>query len=344
LKRIYYKIHQCCGLIAGIFILAMGLTGAVLVFHEEIQALEHRTLWSVENNRSVSIDKAYQTLTSVYPNRSIRLIRFSRSPKETLIFSVKSDGGGSLVFMHPAEGKILKVVDRNSTLVGWILDFHSSFQSGKAGMIIVFIVGWVFLISLITGVLFYGKNILRILLFKTTFRYRSKRALYSSLHKYVSVWALLLNFILAVTGILISFDNLEHHTTSKSVSQPIKFSLDSALNVLHKKYPEYTPTYIRYPTNSAKTLLINGKVTGQAFYWTQYYNEVKINPATGEISALRLTSEANAKTKIASVVGVLHLVEFESVLVKLLFCFAGLSAPLLTITGFFMWRAKSIKK
>jgi len=322
----------------------MGLTGAVLVFHKEIQAFEHRNLWTVENNLPVSIDKSYHTLTSSYPNRTLRLIRFSNHAKETLIFSLKYNNTYSLAFMHPSNGKVLKIVNRNATWVNWILDFHSSFQAGKAGMIIVFIVGWVFLISLITGTIFYGKNIYKVLLLKIPFNRHSKRALNSSLHRYVSVWALLLNFILVITGILISFDNIDHHTSSNSVSQPIKFSLDSALNVLHKRYPEYTPTYIRYPPDSSMPLVINGKVKRQAFYWTQYFNEVTIQPTTGEISTLRLTSDANTKTKIASIVGVLHLVEFESVLVKLLFCFAGLSAPLLSITGFFMWRAKRIKK
>lgn len=322
----------------------MGITGAVLVFHKEIQALEHKNLWIVENHHPVSIDKAYHTLTSIYPNRIFRLIRFSKHSKETLIFSIKYNEESSLAFIHPSNGKVLKVVSKNSTWVNWILDFHSSFQAGKTGMVVVFIVGWVYLVSLITGTLFYGKNIYKILLFKIQFKYHSKRALNSSLHKYVSVWALLLNFILVITGILISFDNIEHHTTSNSINHPIKFSLDSALNILHKRYPEYTPTYVRFPTDSLKPLAINGKVMGQAFYWSQYYNEIKIQATTGEISALRLTSDANAKAKIASIVGVLHLVEFESVLVKLLFCFAGLSAPLLTITGFFLWRAKSVKK
>lgn len=322
----------------------MGLTGAILVFHNEIQAFEHRNLWIVKNNQPVSIDKAYQTLTLLYPNRILRLIRFSEHPKETLIFSLNYNDQRSLAFMHPSNGSVLKVVSSNSTWVNWILDFHSSFQAGKPGKVIVFIVGWIFFISLITGTVFYGNNIYKILLFKTPFKYHSKRALSSSLHKYVSVWALLLNFILVVTGILISFDNIDHHSPSISINQPIKFSLDSALNLLHKRYPQYTPTYVRYPTDISKPLIINGKVKGQAFYWTQYYNEVKIHLTTGEMSSLRLTSEANAKTKLASIVGVLHLVEFESVLVKLLFCFAGLSAPLLSISGFFMWKARVVNR
>ena len=53
-----YKIHQWSGLIAGIFIFIMGLSGAVLVWHEDLEALEHRSRWRVDNQAPVSIDKA----------------------------------------------------------------------------------------------------------------------------------------------------------------------------------------------------------------------------------------------------------------------------------------------
>lgn len=88
MKRKIYAVHKWCGLIAGLFISLMGITGAILVFHDEIERHEHRDLWHINNDRAVNIDNAYNLISSRFPNADIRIIRFSKNPKETLIFSL----------------------------------------------------------------------------------------------------------------------------------------------------------------------------------------------------------------------------------------------------------------
>lgn len=80
-KRIF-QIHQWCGLVAGMFILIMGITGSILVFHREIQFFQNREVSRVKNNLPVDIDKAYGILFGEFPNAEILLIRFSHNPSE----------------------------------------------------------------------------------------------------------------------------------------------------------------------------------------------------------------------------------------------------------------------
>jgi uncharacterized iron-regulated membrane protein len=341
MKRKLYQLHKWCGLVAGIFILLLGISGAILVFHQELESLENRNFWYVENQSKVSIDKAYRNLVSLYPDYELRLSRFSHEPSNTLIFNLKKNEKSLLAIMHPTDGSILKLIDSNKAWVNWILNFHYSFQGGGLGKIAVFIAGLFFLTSLLTGLMIYRKSIFKVLLFRAPFRRGSGKAISSSLHRYIAVWALLLNFLLVITGLLISFDNISHHGQTKSGSiSPMRISLDSALNIVHSRYPEFRPTYIRFPKESSKPLIINGKVEQASFYWTQYYNEIAVDLHNGYIYPLKLTSQGSFKTKVASVVGVIHLVEFDSFFVKMLFCLVGLSAPLLTITGFIIWRNK----
>ncbi len=240
MKRKFYAIHKWFGLIAGVFILLMGLSGSVLVFHEEIQLLEHRRLLNIVNNQKpVVIDNAYQALAHLYPQHEIRLIKFSENPKETLIFNVRNTTERLLVFSHPYTGQLLNVVDNKNTILYFILDLHYSFYAGYLGKVLVFVIGLVFLASLITGLIIYKKALIETLLFKRTFTNKSKRSLHSSLHHYVGVWALLLNILLAITGILIGFDNISSHPTTSTTGIPIcKVSTDSVLLVLKQRYPK----------------------------------------------------------------------------------------------------------
>src|SRR5687767_11490452 len=111
-----YKIHKWCGLLAGIFILVLGFTGSILVFHDTLEAYEHQEIWQVKNSQPVSIDAAYKTINQTYPGWEIRLQRFSENPSETLIFSLRRPDHRLVVFSHPANGNILKVTDSDNTV------------------------------------------------------------------------------------------------------------------------------------------------------------------------------------------------------------------------------------
>ena len=340
MKSKIYKIHKWCGLLAGLFILLMGISGSILVFRNQIQALEQHEVWTVENSLPVSIDKAYDFITAKYPNHEVRLTRFSDKPQESLTFSVRKLNSSYLVISHPSSGQILKIMDSGKTIIGWTLDLHSSFHSGYVGKLLVLIIGLLFLTSLISGLIIYRRALLNTLLFRVRFSNRNKKTITSSLHRYVGVWALLLNILLVITGILITFDSLEHGNKHIYNLTRLNFSIDKSLKASFHQYPDFHPSYIRFPIDN-KPLIINGTVDNEPFYWTQYFNRISINSLTGSISPLELTSKSGTKNKIASIVGVIHLVEFENFFIKLLFCLIGLSAPILTITGFIIYILKN---
>lgn len=347
-KRIY-KIHQWCGLLAGLFIMLLGISGSILVFHEELDSREHKEVWKVSAQEPVSIDKAYKTLTQKYQHWEIRLQRFSNDPAETLIFSLRRPDQRLMIFSHPSSGKILKVADSDKTFVNWILRFHYSLHADLIGEILVFIFGLLYFISLVSGLIIYRKAIQKIFLFRTRFNRKNKRAIASSLHRYTGVWALVLNLFIVISGILISYDvvsnGLKKNKTPGSIEAPeIKFSIDHTLQIVDQKYPDFHPSYIRFPLVKEKPLIIQGELAGQAFFYSRYYNSVPVDALTGVTGELIQADSANSSTKLSSIVRAVHFVEFGNFPVKLLFCLAGLTAPALSITGFFLWKWKRNKK
>ncbi|GEO06080.1 hypothetical protein AAE02nite_37440 [Adhaeribacter aerolatus] len=341
-----YKIHKWCGLLAGLFILVMGLTGSVLVFNHELEAWEHRAYWEVNNQAPVNIDKAYRTITSQYQNWEIRLQRFSDNPQETLIFSLRRPEERLMVFAHPANGTILTALDSHKTITTWLLTLHYSLHADLTGKILVFITGLIFLISLLTGVITYRKVIFRMLLFRVSFSRKTKRSFASSLHRFVGVWALLLNLLMVITGAWISYGIMVNGfkavgAPNKPIaSPPLAISIDQALSTLREQHPDFQPTYMRFPKAEDQPLTINGFVTGQPFYYSQFYNAVTFDAKTGALLDVKLNPAAETTTKLDSISHSIHFLEFGNWLIKLLFCFVGISAPLLSITGFLLWKWK----
>lgn len=344
LGRRIYKLHKWTGLFAGLVILILGLSGSVLVFHDELEAWETRSFQKVENREPVHIDNAYHAIAKEFPNREIRLQRFSDNPEETLIFSIRSPLQRLTVFVHPSTGSILKRLDTRKTFSNWLLTLHYSLHATLPGEIIIFLGGLAFLVSIITGIIVYRKAFTDMLLFRIKFRKKNKTSIASSLHRYVGVWAVFLNLFIVLSGLFISYEIVsggikKRGAKSQVIESPkITFSLDSALQILRTRHPEFHPSYMRFPLAEGKPLGIFGKVDGQAFFWSKFYNSATINASTGEIAPLKLNPSADGKTKIASIVRAIHFVEFGNWPVKLLFCLSGLSVPLLSITGFLLWR------
>lgn len=343
--RRVYLIHQWCGLIAGMFILLLGLTGAVLIFNQELDAFEHKKEWIIDNKYPVSIDKAYHSIADKYKNWDIRLKRFSDKPEETMIFDLRRPAQRLTVFVHPSSGHILKEIDSSKTFVSWLLKLHYSLHASLFGEILVLLFGTLYFVSLLTGCIIYRRALADMFLFRIKFRLKKKRSIASSLHRYIGVWALILNVFIVFSGVVISYEVVKSgiktdKTLPNPQAPPITASLDKVILKLKKEFPEFHPSYIRFPIDAEKPIIFNGKVDGQPFYYSRYYNSAVIDPQTGMIKEIKLITSLDKSVQLSSIVRGIHFVEFGSLPIKILFSLAGLSAPLLSITGFLLWRWK----
>ncbi|MDO8992278.1 PepSY domain-containing protein [Daejeonella sp.] len=335
-----YQIHKWSGLLAGLFILLMGVTGSILVFHEELEALEYRKEWTIPNNKAVRIDRALKTVIAKFPGWDIRLQRFSSRPTHTLIFQLRRPDARLIIFVHPSQGNIIKVMDQKDGKVYWILKLHYSLHSGIIGESLILLVGLTFILSLVTGLIVYRKALLDILTFKTRFLKKRKRSLVSSLHRYVGVWALVFNLLIVLTGTVISFEIVKSGIKNKSAitslpdTPKIGISVDQILKELHMKQPDFNPSYIRFPTLKGNPIIIAGKVTDEAILYSKFYNTVSVSPVSGEVSALQITKS------LSSLVRGIHFVEYGNLWIKLFFCLVGISGPVLSISGFLLWKWK----
>ncbi len=340
-KRIYF-IHRWTGLLAGIVILILGLSGAILAFHDELEAYAHRDVLTVGNSAPVDVDKALRTVNSRYRNWEVRLQEYSSDPSRTLVFSLRRPEERLTVFVHPATGAVLEQLDTNRTFVTWILTLHYSLHARLTGQIVVLAAGICLLISILTGLFIYRKAIPDVLMLRSRLKKKNKRSVASFLHRQIGVWALLLNLVMVVSGILISYDitagAIQSGARRKSPETPeLSFSVNQKLAEISRQYPEFHPVSMRFPTSAGLPLRISGPLDGTGIFWSRNYNSVLIDSETGEITDFRNRGNADTPTRVASVSRSVHFLEFGNLPVKILFSLTALSAPVLSITGFLLW-------
>ena len=157
-------LHSWFGLISGLFIFFMGVTGSILVFHKEIDYQIEEEYLFVNNDNEINIDKAIITVQNKYKNWDTRITSFN-TKNEAIVFDLRKDNNTKRrkLFIHPTNGKIIKNIDANTHFTRWLLKLHYSLHSETIGKIIILIIGILFFLSLITGFILYKKSIVKVL-------------------------------------------------------------------------------------------------------------------------------------------------------------------------------------
>lgn len=336
-NRTLLKYHSLLGLIAGVFLFTLGITGSVLVFSEDIDLLLFDKYTATKSTNELQLDKAIIEVQKKFPDWSTRIINFERG--KAIQFDLRKLDVKQYAFLNPVSGKITTVIDANSPLTKWLLKFHYSLQIGLLGEILIFLAGIVFFLSLITGIVVYRKVILKTLLFQKKLNRSSKQRYYSTLHRYVGVWALVLNLLIVLTGIILSFNVVASglQKASKPTIPLIKISIEKVLADIKKQYPDFTVTYIRLPASEDGKIVFNGSFKGDPFYLSKYYNKIAVEYKTGEVISVSKISKSDFISKLLSSILPMHSGHYGNWFIKIIYCFIGLSGPFLSITGYFIW-------
>lgn len=337
-NRTLLKYHSYAGLIAGIFLILMGISGAILVFQHDIEELRWKSYIELEDYGGRNIDRAVRSVQEHYPGWDTRLIEFEEG--QALIFNLRRPTARLFVFVHPTSGEIIKELNELTTFTRWLLKFHYSFQAGVPGRILVLVVGCLFLFSLVSGLFIYRRSVIKTLTFRTRVVSRTRRSLFSSLHRIVGVWAILLNLLLVITGLFLSYAVVTAalNPAAPPEAPPVSAPVETILEELGDSYPDFTPTYIRLPYNTSGSLTVYGIYPEDPFYFSEFYNTISADYTTGRITGVTRVKDASLWTKWNSMLLPLHFGQYGGIWSKLLYCLIGLSGPFLSVSGFLIWR------
>ncbi|MBC9795281.1 PepSY-associated TM helix domain-containing protein [Sinomicrobium weinanense] len=343
-NRALLKYHSIFGIIAGSFLFIIGLTGSVLVFNEEIDAAIFKKYEARGYPEAFNLDAAVANVQKEYPEWNTRIIHLKKG--ETFVFNLRRPEARKLVFAHPGSGEITGEIDEHTHVTKWLLKLHYALHAGIIGRILVLVTGILFLFSIITGIVLYRKVFFRTLLFRTKIKKNNKQAYYSGLHRYVGVWALLLNLVLVITGIFLGYKVVQAGFKKASEPHPpqLAISLETALGRLTEEHPDFKAEYIRLPSNETSGVVINGLFNDDPFYYSMHYNKIQLNYKTGKEEKVVKIADKPLSYRLDSMITPLHFGQFAGIFGKILYAIVGLSGPFLSITGFVIWRLRLKKK
>ena len=341
-KRFFVKLHSFAGLVSGIFILLMSLSGSVLVFQEEINAVQHPAVktWPLKN---LSVDSCYSVIQNKYPHAQISncvLPENSNKPFSFFIYdsSFKSGTKAMEVFLHPQTAEVLQTRGGSSHFVSWLSKFHNSFHLGKTGEWLLGFFALVFLLSIITGLILFRKNILAVLLFRKSVYKKN------NMHQLIGVYALLFNLMIGVTGFWMQryvfkkeFYASYNYTPVLKASPAFPFKFDSAYTEVKKQYTDFTASVIYFAQSNKSKTAVYGSRSSNAYIHSKKFADVIFLDSAGSISKTRFINEIDAADRYDIINSQLHKGRFGGVGIKIIYFVFGLTGGLLSITGFLLW-------
>ena len=352
-KNFIFKIHSIAGLVSGLFILLMSLSGAALIFHEEADSLQ-QPLFSNPSYQIISVESCYASLQKAYPTAQISSCEMPATPFRPFSFFIydtlfERGTKAQEIFLHPATGTIIGSrggsCDIRNNFMSWLSKFHNSFHLGKTGEWLLGFFALIFLLSIITGLILFRKNILAVLLFKKAVYKRS------NLHQVIGVYALLFNLMIAVTGFWMQryvfkkeFYATDNYTPVLKASPAFPFKFDSAFAQVKKTYPDFTAAVIYFAQSNKDKTAVYGSRASNAYIHSKKFADVIMLDSTGGIAKTRMINENSASDKYDIINSQLHMGRFGGIGIKIIYFVFGLTGALLSITGFLLWVRRRKRK
>jgi len=367
LARRLFIVHSWLGLLTGLFLLLLGLSGSILVFRHELDRLANRSLLTVSPPSVSSVAnqpvrqplaRCYQTITRRYPNLDgIAWLNPNAGPDDAYDFRLYQNDVRLLTYdlglisFDPYTGAILregKSSEFRPSLIEWLLQFHFSFQAGVPGAALTALFGLTMLGSLLTGLVVYRKMIWKVITFRVGINRKNWRTISSDVHRVVGVWSLGLNAVIFFTGFWMNLFAFKAKTWQTELiptrpNTPMVVSADTLFRQALQAMPTLQPSYVYLPTQPERKFSVRGYQADQWVLWGAA-NSVSIDPFTGQLLTVRRLADLSLGERVEATFFPLHVGNYGGLPIKILYVLIGLTPGLLSVTGFMLWWRRARKK
>ncbi len=355
IRNIIVSTHRYLGLLVGLILIIVGLTGSLLVFQHEIDdwAIQQQFGRVVAQNRILSPAILIDNVKTAYVDRPNWQIGELRMLPDREIYTVRlnrPDDTQWEVFVNPYTGKIISDRQRETSLFGLLLHLHYELLAGNTGMIIVGIAALFLCILTITGMILWSGWRKLWLGFKINWKAHPIRVNYD-IHKVAGIVTAIFLGAIAFTGFCWNFYDYSEPAiyaatfTPKPVEvkstiipkQPTlaltdiltRFS-DGEATPTNAALPDAINTFINFPKKPEDVFQIFKQVPGESGDFDSY---VKLDRYSGKILQVQDSRTAKLGDRILSSFTPIHYGTFGGLPTRILYVFVGIAPLFLFITG-----------
>ncbi|WP_316833262.1 PepSY-associated TM helix domain-containing protein [Pedobacter aquatilis] len=348
-RKVVNQIHLWLGLITGIIVFVISITGFAYVFEEEIRDFNDRQYLEVPAQQTPFVGlgtiidhfqaHAKEKLGSVKltPGKSNATIQLVTNKKKTYYF-------------NPYSGE--KIYARKADWLNTVLELHTSLLMGETGKMIQ---GWsvvIFLIILVSGLVLWFPSQRRLLKQSLKIKWgASFKRVNFDLHQVLGFYASIFLIVIALSGTYFTFSGVKKTVafiTGSKLSEGIKNKQQENLQLatLSQRY-DFIYNRLSADMKGAESATFsvrkNGELRVRIIYpyrFSRRQNTFFFDEPTGKLIRSKLYQNNSAADWYEATNYDLHTGRLLGYLSKIIWSLASLIGASLPVTGFIIWWKK----
>lgn len=212
LRQLWWSVHRWIGIGLLLLLVPNAVSGALLVYHDELDALINPKRWTVSGPELALTPAQYLArAAAAAPNETVAGIRFPREGGRPVVVLARQQVGAATgrrprlisIYLDPPTGAVLDKVDFRASWVGFLHVFHENLTIPRYyGRQIVGWVGVGMLVLSLSGIWLWWPRRGSLI---SALRWRRAAQTSSNLHHALGFWISIPLVIVSLTGIYLSF-------------------------------------------------------------------------------------------------------------------------------------------
>ena len=358
-RRFNFQLHLWAGIVLAVYFIVIGITGSILVFRPELEALAGLKPW---HNLRVQqpladIAEVVENVKAAYPRARVLSVLTPTESDPTFIATVQ--GRGEIkVAADPRTGAVLGTIPRDESWISAILRLHVNLFLGPVGRKLNGVAAAFLLMLNITGLVIWWPGVKLWTRALKIDLHRRWRRINWDLHNAVGFWTLAIVTVWAVSGVYFAWprqtfafvNRLSPIMTARPPAVSVaggdagvEADLHSMIARAYAADPGTRLKGIAFPFNIRAPLLIfmsRGIDVGYEYADTLYFD-----PYDGRLlRTWRYGVNESLGDWFIWLQIPLHFGTYWGLWVKILWAGFGLAIPLLTVTGALMYWNRALSK
>lgn len=367
LKKAILKLHLWLGLLSGLVILFLGITGSILAFQKEIESATQPYRYVQPQAKGFLPPSVLQKIGAAQlPGKHLHAVLYEGKEKAAQVISYQFEPEEyyHVVYLNPYDGSVLKVKDMDRDFFRQVIVGHYYlWLPPHIGQPIVASATLIFVVMMISGlVLWWPKNkAARKQRFSIKWNARWRRKNYD-LHNVLGFYMTWVAIIIAFTGLIWGFQwfaksvyNVTGGSNSLVYQEPLSDTtqvaqmgqpaIDAVWAKMKGEYPAAQVLEVHIPATKASPIAANANPDAATYWKTdyRYFDQFSLSELPAQSIYGRL-KDAAAADKLIRMNYDIHTGGILGLPGKILMFCASLIAASLPVTGFYIWWGRRKKK
>ena len=355
MRRVLFQVHLWVGLIAGVYVVVISVTGAALVFRIDLQRAMHPHLFT-PRTAGAHADPVtiMESVSRAYSDHNLSGVDAPTTARPTYLAYVTTPGKFTTVLIDPVSAEVLGELPENS-VVRTLQDLHYDLLAGRTGRTVNGLGAVAVLVMGITGASIWWpgrKAWRRALVIDFT---RRRPWLWWEMHRAIGIWSVLLILMWAITGMYFAFPSFARSLiTSVSPLTPNRVPASSApmagatapswremIAIAQREHPGGHVARVVLPFGDRGAFLVMFADRSPTPAFAQL-ESVYLD----RLSGARLRTDVRRGTIGDTIVGWMapaHVGSFGGLPIRIIWFVFGLMPAVLFVTGFLVWWNRALR-